>query len=398
MIIEKMPNLRHLRSVLLAIRRGSISGAAHKLHLSQSAVSQGIAGLERLVGLPLLSRTPRGVFPTPEGELFARRIERAFRRLKPVESMLTEGGGPVLHRRVTAAQLRAVVAVTEHDSYSQAARDLKLSQPSVYRAVRDFEQACGQTMFRRSQAGVQCSAAARRAARCASLASVEIAYGLDELAEIGGSGGSRVRVGSLPLARAELIPTAVTGFLSQYPQARIQIVDGPYDELLHALVSGRSEVLVGALRTPHPSRYVIQEKLFEDALSIVVRPGHPLTRARSTPDLATLARLKWIVPRQNTPARHHFQRYFTDRDLAIPTDLIECSSLVATRSLLRKSERAALLSQRQIAADVQAGQLEMLVRNLPGTSRPIGLTVRADWEPTAVQRAFVEHLRGAALS
>ena len=42
------------------VSSGSFSAAAEALHLSQSAVSQQIAALEREVGMPLLERTSGG--------------------------------------------------------------------------------------------------------------------------------------------------------------------------------------------------------------------------------------------------------------------------------------------------------------------------------------------------
>ena len=43
---------------------------------------------------------------------------------------------------------------------------------------------------------------------------------------------------------------AVTRLLREFPQARVSIVDGPYEELLHALLHARTDVIVGALRRP----------------------------------------------------------------------------------------------------------------------------------------------------
>jgi LysR family transcriptional regulator, regulator for genes of the gallate degradation pathway len=139
----------------------------------------------------------------------------------------------------------------------------------------------------------------------------------------------------------------------------------------------------------------VQEALFDDALSIVVRREHPLLR-RDTPDATELADLGWIVPREGTPARDHFNAYFVERGVNAPSTFIECSSLVATRGLLMKSDRAALLSVRQARVDIDSGQLAILTDPLPGTARPIGLTYRRDWQPTAVQAAFVDELRTAS--
>lgn len=64
-------NLDHVRSFLEVIKRGSLSGAARALGVSQPAVSNQIKGLERELGTELLIRGERGVVSlTAAGEEF----------------------------------------------------------------------------------------------------------------------------------------------------------------------------------------------------------------------------------------------------------------------------------------------------------------------------------------
>lgn len=398
-----MPNLRHLWATVEIARCGSISKAAVSVHLSQSAVTQGLARLEAQAGERLFDRTGAGLSLTEAGKRFVARTERALQKLRSIDdgsdrNQITLHTGPApepLHRQMTSTQLRALVAVVENGGFSLAARELGVSQPSVHRAARELEKLCGRPLFHRTGSGVEATPAAQQLARYASLAFAEIRQGFEEVDEMHGRMQSRLAVGSLPLARTELLPEAITRLLETHPSARVTVADGSYDELLHALLNGRIDMIIGALRSPSPSRHLIQEKLFDDALSIVVRREHPLLR-RETPDPAELAGLGWIVPREGTPARDHFATYFIERGVEPPSMVIECSSLVATRGLLMKSDRAALLSVRQAKSDIDSGQLAILTDPLPGTVRPIGLACRKDWQPTAVQAAFIGELRHAS--
>lgn len=49
---------------------GNFTAASRELGISQPAVSQNIAEIERLAGQPLFDRTRAGVTLTPQGELF----------------------------------------------------------------------------------------------------------------------------------------------------------------------------------------------------------------------------------------------------------------------------------------------------------------------------------------
>ena len=64
-------DLRHLRALIAVAEEGSFIGAADALRLSQAAISQQIAGLERAVGQRVFDRSggPRPVTLTPAGRL-----------------------------------------------------------------------------------------------------------------------------------------------------------------------------------------------------------------------------------------------------------------------------------------------------------------------------------------
>ncbi len=258
--------------------------------------------------------------------------------------------------------------------------------------MREIETLCQQRFFQRSPIGVEPTWQARKLARYASLFFAELQQGFEEVGEQQGLMAGSLRVGSLPLARTQLVPHAVIRLLKEFPDARISIIDGPYDEQLHSLLNGQLDIIVGALRDPSPSTEIKQELLFNDPLRIVVRPEHPLA-ARSAKNTRELRTFDWIAPRRNTPAREVFSRFFSSKGLTPPERVIECSSLAATRSLLLESDRAALLSARQVELEVQMGLLAVSPQRLPGTSREIGLTLRKDWCPTRLQQHFLALLR-----
>ncbi|WP_103532834.1 LysR family transcriptional regulator [Streptomyces sp. SM11] len=69
--------IHHLRTFLMAVDEGSISKAATRLHMAQSAVSRRLAELERHVKQPLLERSAEGVQPTVSGKVFCAKADAA---------------------------------------------------------------------------------------------------------------------------------------------------------------------------------------------------------------------------------------------------------------------------------------------------------------------------------
>lgn len=64
-------DLRHLRSLLALAETGSVSAAARRVHLTQSALSHQLRAIERRFGVPVVRRKGRGVALTAAGERLA---------------------------------------------------------------------------------------------------------------------------------------------------------------------------------------------------------------------------------------------------------------------------------------------------------------------------------------
>jgi len=93
--------LRHFAALEAVARTGSFGRAAASLGYTQSAVSQQIGTLERIVGERLLERPggPRAVTPTEAGRLLLRHAEAIVARLRAAEAdmaALRDGGAGAL--------------------------------------------------------------------------------------------------------------------------------------------------------------------------------------------------------------------------------------------------------------------------------------------------------------
>ena len=81
---------RRLLTFREVARRGSFSRAAEALSLTQPAVSQQVAALEREVGTALLHRGPGGLTLTETGELLLGHADVLSDRLQVADMQLAE--------------------------------------------------------------------------------------------------------------------------------------------------------------------------------------------------------------------------------------------------------------------------------------------------------------------
>lgn len=388
---EWLPNLRHLRAIGVTARLGSISAASEEVHLSQPALTQGIAKVERSLGTRLFTRRPDGMAPTEAGEVVARRIDAALEQLR--DSFPSGADGD--ETRISSAQMHAFLAFAGAGSFAGAAAASGIAQPTLHRAVADLTRLYGVPLYRRVGRGVQLTAAGQQAARGMRRAAAELDAAFSEIVQLTGREVGTIRIGSMPLGRSALIPAAVAAFRTSHPSVGLEIIDGTYADLADRLKDGGIDFLFGALRGESADPSFVEEPLFDDVLSIIARPAHPLAGG-DLPEAADLARFPWIVARPDTPHHRHWQRIFTQSNVAPPANPVICGSVMAIRELLDLGDYLALLSPDQIHRPVSVGHLVTLGPPVDATRRLIGLTVRANFTPTPLQRRMLDLVRSAS--
>jgi len=390
-------NLRHLLAVSAIGALGSLGRAAEAVHLSQPALTQAVVKLEGQLQHRLFDRQAQGMTPTSAGAELIERVDCAADELATAfDAAQRKGrGGRAILLRISFTHLRAAVAAVEFGNFVLASRATGISPPAIHRAVREFERLTEIALFERRGRSVAPTPKARALVAAARRAVAEIAAALADLAARRGQGGGRVTIGALPLARARLIPEAVAAFLAAQPDTTVRIVDGPYAELFARLVAGELDLMVGALRNPHPSPELVQTPLYEDRLVVVARAGHPLTRARSV-NIAHLAAFPWIMAAPGVPMRGMWEAMFADAGHAVPPVVIECSSVFTIHGLLAEGDWLTLLSPEQVGRELADGHLAILMAETEGAARTIGVTTRAGWRPSGAQAAFLTVLKTRA--
>lgn len=413
------PNLRHLRVFVEVGRCGSVSQAAVRSNLSQPAVTQALAKLEDQAEVALFTRHKSGLYLSEIGQIYFGRVEKALALLSEGAQAARRLGRQLSHEAageradqdvgrgetlrgfanfdqlMTAAQLRALVALSQRPNFTAAAKSIGLSQPSVHRAVRNLESLSGVALFRKAETGIQFSAAAQALERAAKLAWSELRQGKDEIDLHLGRDSSQIVVGTLPLPRSYLLPKTIHRMVQAYPSVQLRTIDGPFTEQARALQHGEIDFLVGALRNDLDPADFRTEKLFDDPLAVVAGVGHPLAD-RIDLNMADLLAFPWIAPPRNTPAGSYLYETLEIASLEATPVRVVSSSLVLVRGLLKQGPYLTILSRHQVHEELTNASLVALDMPLPDSKRAIGLTFRSHWRPTARQATFLALLSETA--
>ena len=391
--LADIPSFRRLRAFEAAAQTHSLSAAAQALRLSQPALTHSVAQLEGGLGARLFERTAEGVFLNAAGRVFQRRSARFFDQVRNALSGANGLGpdDPAIDQQVSklaSAQLRSLLAIWRAGSFRAAARALGLADPSLQRPARELERIIGAPLYRRSATGLMVNEAGAELARRLALAIGEIRAGAEEVNAASHS-RANLRVGVLPLAPRSLLAKAADAVLAFNGMQSIEVVEGPYSQIVRNLHDGALDILFGALRAPPPFDDLIEEPLFEDPYTIVCRRDHPLTKLPQA-SAKDLARFGWVHPTADLPRRAVLDKIIADWDLN-PNINFETNCLATITALLSTSDRLSILSLSHMAMDQRLERVNH--PRIAHEPRHVGLTFRKNWLPTPFQQRFVEHLR-----
>lgn len=185
---DLIPNIRHLAAFAATVEHGSVTRAAEAVNLTQPALTQAIAGLERELDCQLFEREPTGMRPTQPAILLAPRVKSAIEKIGS--------------SRATATQLRAFLALARAGSYASAAETTGLSPASLHRAVADLSYAVGERLVERRGRHLTLTRKGEVRARRLGLAIADLRSGFAEVAAWLGKAGGRIVIGAMPLSGA----------------------------------------------------------------------------------------------------------------------------------------------------------------------------------------------------
>ena len=110
-------NIIHMRYALVVAETKSINKASERLYVGAPALSRGIKELEADLGVSLFVRSAKGMFLTPDGELFVKYAEKALKQIDDIENIFKEGS--TMKERFSISVPRASYVATAFARFSK---------------------------------------------------------------------------------------------------------------------------------------------------------------------------------------------------------------------------------------------------------------------------------------
>ena len=171
-------------------------------------------------------------------------------------------------------QLRYFFAVARAGSFTRAAEELGIAQPSLSQQIRALEKNIGTPLFERLGRSVRLTAFGE-ALRAPALAILQqVAMAENSLANLRDGVRGRLRVGVIPTILPYWIAPRIGDFRDSFPDVDLQLVEDQTPRLVEQLQSGDLDIAVASLPVKNPD--IICSELFREPLLLAVAKGHPL--------------------------------------------------------------------------------------------------------------------------
>jgi len=172
--------------------------------------------------------------------------------------------------------LRLFDAVYGERNVSRAAERLGLSQPTASQGLMRLRRALGDPLFERAPGGVRPSPRADRLAHAVQAALCSIKDALNESSDFLPMESSRLfRLHLSDIGEARFLPDLMVALRSQAPRVRLETLPLPHAEIVPALDAGRLDLALGFLPSVTGTR---QQVLLQDRYIVLLRQQHPLVR------------------------------------------------------------------------------------------------------------------------
>ena len=175
---------------------------------------------------------------------------------------------------MTIIQLEYLLAVANHGSFSLAAENCFVTQPSLSMQIRNLEDELGVILLDRSKKPVIPTEAGNVVIRQARETMKSFKMIKEAVLDLQGDISGVLRLGVIPTIAPYLLHRFVPGFLKKYPKVELQIREMVTEDIVSALNRDMLDAAILAGGTT-PSE-IMEEELFNDRFYVYVSTTHPL--------------------------------------------------------------------------------------------------------------------------
>lgn len=288
-------------------------------------------------------------------------------------------------------QLKIFCKVVELKSFSKAGKMVHLSQPTVSSHIKDLED------------HFDCRLIDRLSKEAVTTKAGELLYDYarkilavgDEIeaaiSEFNGKIKGKLLIGGSTIPGGYLLPRIIGAFTAEYPEVTMSLIVEDTEKIIDGVLSGILEL--GIVGAESNEKKILQEKLIEDELRLIVPANHPWSRKKVVP-LESLLKEPFIVREKGSGTLLSIQQSLARAGSNVENLKIiaELGSTEAVRQGIKNELGVSILSTLAVSEDLKIGSLAAVDVSDLQLTRNIYLTRHKYRSLSPLSRIFREFL------
>jgi LysR family pca operon transcriptional activator len=259
--------------------------------------------------------------------------------------------------RIKFRHLVCFLEVARQGSLARASDVLSISQPALSKTLKELEGLLATPLFVRSKSGAALTEAGVAFMRFAGPSVQALREGVNSLRS-GAHETVTARLGVLSTAESLLVPEVIRRLHARYPALIVSVMTGPSAYLLSQLRVGELDLVVGRMTDSPQIQGLSFEHLYNESMTLVVRPGHPLLSADRRRE--HLEDFPLVLPLAGTTIRKFADSLFVQYGIQPSRQRLETLSLTLSRRYVQSSDAIWIAPLDAVIQDMQTGTLAEL--------------------------------------
>ncbi|EDX83629.1 LysR substrate binding domain protein [Synechococcus sp. PCC 7335] len=277
----------------------------------------------------------------------------------------------------TLHQLKVFEATARHGSFTRAAEELYLTQPTVSIQVKQLTKAVGLPLFEQIGKRLYLTEAGEKLLSTCQ----DIFTGLDQfemsVADLKGMKQGQLKLAVITTAKY-FVPRILGPFCKRYPGIDISLKVTNHQRLQESMLANEDDIYIISQAPTQPDLTI--HPFLENPLIVLAPTSHPLARKQNIP-IEALNNEAFIMREPGSGTRKAVEKIFEEHNVSVNVSL-ELGSNEAIKQAIAGGLGISVLSQHTIISEGTTGEFAILdVQGFP---------IERDW--------YVAHLAGKQLS
>lgn len=256
---------------------------------------------------------------------------------------------------VTLRQLKVFEAVARLRSFSRAAEELHVTQPTVSKQIRLLNEEIGLPLFEQIGKKIYLTEAGEQLrATCGDWLET---WGRFEqsIADLNGLRQGKLKIAAVTTTKF-FMPRVLGPFCAEYPGIDIAMAVINRDRLLERLARNEDDLYI--MGVPPEGRDIESEPLLENPLVVIASPDHPLAERKRIP-FARLGKEEFLVREQGSGTRITMENIFAQKKTPLNVRM-ELGSNEAIKQAVAGGLGLGMISRSTLHANIAADDLAVL--------------------------------------